>query len=452
MRSPPVRYAKSGDVHIAYQAVGEGPLDILVTPGSISNLDIYWEEPSFARFFKALTGIGRLILFDKRGTGLSDRVVEAATLEERIDDIRAVMDAAGSSRAVLFGLSDGATMGILFAATYPDRTAGLIVYGGSARWSRSPDHPWLPPREEFLAFLASEEKESTFGSDVFVEEGIASMAPSRSNDPAFKEWFGRLRRSGSSPSASRSLARLNMDVDVREVLPAIHVPTLVLHATGDRDVPVESGRYIAKRIPGAKLVEFAGVDHMFMVDPEALSRVVNEVRGFARGLTSVAESDRQLTTVLFTDIVDSTRTASKLGDQAWGKLLDQHWKDVRYELSRFQGREIKTLGDGVLASFDGPTRGVRCACAIRDHVRSSGIEIRAGLHTGECLAAGNDLQGVAVNLAHRIMEKAGSGQVLVTSTVRDLTVGSGIQFRDRGSATLRGIEGKWHLLEVGSGY
>ena len=452
MKAPPVHYAKSGNVEVAYQVVGEGPIDILMTPGSISNLDIYWEEPSFARFFKALTRIGRLILFDKRGTGLSDRVADAATLEERIDDIRAVMDGARSSRAVILGLSDGATMGILFAATYPDRTAGLVVYGGSARWTRSPDHPWLPPREEFLTYLASEEKESTFGSQDFVEEGIAAMAPSRSNDSAFKEWFGRLRRSGSSPSASRALARLNMDVDVRDVLPAIHVPTLVLHATGDRDVSVESGRYIAKHVPGATLVEFSGIDHMFMVDPDALAFVVSEIRKFAKSLTTGPGLDRQLTTVLFTDIVDSTRTASKLGDQAWGKILDRHWREVRSEISRFQGREIKTLGDGILASFDGPTRGVRCACAIRDKVRSAGIEIRAGLHTGECVLSGSDLQGVAVNLAHRIMEKAGTGQVLVTSTVRDLTVGSGIQFRDRGQATLKGIEGKWHLLEVESGY
>ncbi len=452
MRPPPVHYAKSGDVHIAYNAVGEGPLDIVMTPGSISNLEIYWEEPSLVRFFNALTGLGRLILFDKRGTGLSDRVADAATLEERIDDIRAVLDAARSSRAVIFGLSDGATMGILFAATYPARTAGLVVYGGSARWTRTPDHPWLPPREEFLSYLASEENESTFGSPAFVDEAVKAMAPSRSNDAAFKDWFGRLRRLGSSPSANQSMARLNMDVDVRDVLPAIHVPTLVLHATGDRDVPVESGRYIAKHIPGATWVEFAGIDHMFMVDPQALAFVVGEIRKFVRSLTTPPGRDRQLTTVLFTDIVNSTRAASRLGDSTWGELLDRHWKDVRSELSRYQGREIKTLGDGVLASFDGPTRGVRCACAIRDRVRPYGIEIRAGLHTGECVTSGSDLQGVAVNLAHRVMERAGTGQVLVTSTVRDLTVGSGIQFRDRGRAGLKGIEGKWHLLEVESGY
>ena len=447
-----MQYTKGGDVQIAYQEVGKGPIDILMTPGSISNLDVYWEEPSLARFFRAVSGIGRLILFDKRGTGLSDRGVDAATLEERIDDLRAVMDAASSTRAIIFGLSDGATMGILFAATYPDRTAGLIVYGGSARWTRSPDHPWLPPREDFVSYLAKEEQVPTFGSQAFVDESVAEMAPSRSDDPAFKEWFGRLRRSGASPSASRALARFNMDVDVRDVLPAIHVPTLVLHATDDRDVNVKSGRYIAEHIPSATLVEFPGKDHMFMVDPEALALVVGEIRKFARALTTTPGMDRQLTTVLFTDIVASTETASKLGDSAWGSLLDHHWKEVRSEIARFQGKEIKTLGDGVLASFDGPTRGVRCACAIRDRVRASGIEIRAGLHTGECLASGDDLQGVAVNLAHRIMERAGSGQVLVTSTVRDLTVGSGIQFRDRGHAALKGIEGKWHLLEVESGY
>ena len=343
-------------------------------------------------------------------------------------------------------------MGILFAATYPARTAGLVVYGGSARWTRSPDHPWLPARDEFLAYLASEEKESTFASQTFVQEGVAAMAPSRSKDAAFKEWFGHLRRSGASPSANQSLARLNMDVDVRDVLAAIHVPTLVLHATGDRDVPVESGRYIAEHIPGATLVEFAGIDHMFMVDPQALDVVVREFRKFARGLTGPPGLDRQLTTVLFTDIVNSTRAASKMGDRAWGALLDQHWTDVRSEIARYQGREIKTLGDGVLASFDGPTRGVRCACAIRDRARPHGVEIRAGLHTGECVASGSDLQGVAVNLAHRIMEQAGTGQVLVSSTVRDLTVGSGIQFRGRGRATLKGIQGKWDLLEVESGY
>jgi pimeloyl-ACP methyl ester carboxylesterase len=452
MKAPPVHYAKSGDVHIAYQAVGTGPLDILMTPGSTSNLDLYWEEPSFARFFTALAKIGRLILFDKRGTGLSDRIALAATLEERIDDMRAVLDSAQSSRAIIFGLSEGGTMGILFAATYPDRTAGLVVYGSSARWTRAPDHPWLPPREETLTYLANQEREPTFGSQESLDAAIAAMAPSRSNDAAFKEWFGRLGRSGSSPASRLALTRFNMDSDVRDVLPTIHVPTLVLHQTGDRDVPIESGRYIAKHIPGARLVEFPGIDHMFIVDPEGTTIVLRELRIFARGLTTPSGADRMLTTVLFTDIVDSTRTAAKLGDQEWGKILDQHWRDVRTEIARFQGREVKTLGDGVLATFDGPTRGVRCACAIRDAARSAGIEIRAGVHTGECLVSGNDLQGVAVNLAHRVMERAGTGEVLVSSTVRDLTVGSGIRYRDRGLSSLKGIEGKWNLLEVESGY
>jgi class 3 adenylate cyclase/esterase/lipase len=452
MKAPPVHYAKSGEVHIAYQAVGTGPLDILMTPGSTSHLDVYWEEPSFARFFTALAKVGRLILFDKRGTGLSDRVALAATLEERIDDMRAVLDSVQSSRAIIFGLSEGGTMAILFAATYPDRTAGLVVYGSSARWTRAPDHPWLSPREETLTYLANQERESTFGSQASLDAAIAAMAPSRSNDAAFKEWFGRLRRSGSSPASSLALTRFNMDSDVRDVLPAIHVPTLVLHQTGDRDVPVESGRYIAKHIPGARLVEFPGIDHIFFADPEGASIVLREIRSFARGLTTPSGADRLLTTVLFTDIVESTRTAAKLGDQEWGKILDQHWRDVRTEIARFQGREVKTLGDGVLATFDGPTRGVRCACAIRDAARSAGIEIRAGVHTGECLVSGNDLQGVAVNLAHRVMEKAGTGEVLVSSTVRDLTVGSGIRYRDRGHSSLKGIEGKWNLLEVESGY
>ena len=452
MKAPPVHYAKSGDVHIAYQAVGTGPLDILMTPGSTSNLDLYWEEPSFARFFTAVAKIGRLILFDKRGTGLSDRIALAATLEERIDDMRAVLDSAQSSRAIIFGLSEGGTMGILFAATYPDRTAGLVVYGSSARWTRAPDHPWLPPREETLTYLANQEREPTFGSKESLDAAIAAMAPSRSNDAAFKEWFGRLGRSGSSPASRLALTRFNMDSDVRDVLPTIHVPTLVLHQTGDRDVPIESGRYIAKHIPGARLVEFPGIDHIFNVDPEGTTVVLREIRNFARGLTTPSGADRLLTTVLFTDIVDSTRTAAKLGDQEWGKILDQHWRDARTEIARFQGREVKTLGDGVLATFDGPTRGVRCACAIRDAARSAGIEIRAGVHTGECLVSGNDLQGVAVNLAHRVMEKAGTGEVLVSSTVRDLTVGSGIRYRDRGLSSLKGIEGKWNLLEVESGY
>ena len=452
MKAPPVHYAKSGDVHIAYQVVGTGPLDILMTPGATSSLDVYWEEPSFARFFTALAKVGRLILFDKRGTGLSDRIALAATLEERIDDMRAVLDDVQSSRAIIFGLSEGGTMGILFAATYPDRTAGLVVYGSSARWTRSPDHPWLRPREETLTYLANQERESTFGSQASLDAAIAAMVPSRANDAAFKEWFGRLRRSGSSPASSLALTRFNMDSDVRDVLPAIHVPTLVLHQTGDRDVPIESGRYIAKHIPGARLVEFPGIDHIFIVDPEGTSLVLREIRSFARDLTTPSGADRLLTTVLFTDIVDSTRTAAKLGDQEWGKVLDQHWRDARTEIARFQGREIKTLGDGVLATFEGPTRGVRCACAIRDAARSAGIEIRAGVHTGECLVSGNDLQGVAVNLAHRVMEKAGTGEVLVSSTVRDLTVGSGIRYRDRGQSSLKGIEGKWNLLEVESGY
>jgi len=440
---PKTQYAKSGDVSIAYQVIGNGRLDLVIIPGFISHVEQAWEDPAYTRFLQRLASFSRLIVFDKRGTGLSDRVAEIPTLEQRMDDVRAVMDAAGSERAALFGISEGGPMSVLFAATYPERTLALVLYGTIARGSWAPDYPWGPRLEGRQAWY--EEIRQGWGGPF----GLDFWAPSVMNDERFKQWWARYLRLGASPAAVVTVFHMSTDIDVRHVLPSIHVPTLVLHRVGDRAVKVEEGRYISGQIAGAKYVEMAGDDHLWWVgDANAL---IDEIEEFVTGERQATEPDRMLATVLFTDIVDSTKRAAALGDRKWHDLLDQHHSLVRQEIVRFRGREVKTTGDGFLATFDGPARAIRCGCAIRDRVRQIGIEVRVGLHTGECEIIEDDVGGIAVHIAARVLAKAAASEVLASSTVKDLVAGSGTQFEDRGTHALKGVPGEWHLFAVGPG-
>jgi len=437
---PETRYARSGDVSIAYQVSGEGPFDVVYVPGFVSHVELGWTTPPMATAWSRLASISRLIVFDKRGTGMSDRVAGAPTLETRMDDVRAVMDAVNSERAALFGISEGGPMSVLFAATYPERTSALILYGTIAKGSWAPDYPWGPMgegREEWYEEIRREWG-GPYGTDWW--------APSATNDERFKQWWAKYLRQGASPGAVITLFRMNFDIDIRHVLPAVSIPTLVLHRTGDQAVPVGGGRYIAEHIPNAKYVELAGNDHLWWVgDSDA---IINESEEFLTGARGISEPERVLATVLFTDIVDSTKRAAEMGDRQWRDLLDTHNAMMRKELTRFRGVEIKTLGDGFMATFDGPARAIRCARAMGASLRLLGIEIRAGLHTGECELMGNDIGGIAVHIAARVAAKASSGEVLVSSTVKDLVVGSGIQFSDHGVHSLKGIPGEWRLFMV----
>ncbi|HEU4760332.1 MAG TPA: adenylate/guanylate cyclase domain-containing protein [Dehalococcoidia bacterium] len=434
---PETRYAKSGDVNIAYQVVGDGPLDIVSVPGFISHLEVGWEDPSLARFLRRLASFSRLILFDKRGTGLSDRVSvkELPTLEQRMDDVRAVMDAVGSQRAALLGFSEGGPMSVLFAATYPERTSALVLYGAFSSLTEL-----RLSADQLQPFLNTLER--NWGQ----EGNVEWFAPSRVGDQQFKEWWARHGRAGASPGAAVALTRMNFEIDTRHVLPAVRVPTLVLHRTGDRVVPVERGRKMAGQIPGARYVELPGDDHApFLGDADAL---LEEVQEFLTGVRPAPEPDRVLATVLFTDIVGSTQRAAELGDRRWRDLLDSYYGLARRELTHFRGREVKTTGDGFLATFDGPARAIRCGRAVRDGARQMGVDTRAGLHTGECEAMGDDVGGIAVHIGARVAAVAGPGEVLVSSTVKDLVAGSGIQFQDRGLHALKGMPEEWRLFLV----
>jgi pimeloyl-ACP methyl ester carboxylesterase len=438
MERPDAMYTKSGDVNIAYSVVGEGPRDLVLVPGFISHLEVDWEEPHYARFLERLASFSRLIMFDKRGTGLSDRPGGLPDLETRMDDVRAVMDAAGSERAVLFGYSEGGPMSCLFAATYPDRTTALILYGTYAK-RRDPDadYPWAQTWAERQRY--AEEVEREWGR----ESDLGTMAPGA--DEALARWWGARARGAASPGAARDLILMNSQIDVRNVLPAIGVPTLVLHRSGDRDSRPDEGRYIAERIADARFVELAGEAHLPFIDAD---QILDEVERFLTGREPVREPDRVLATVLFTDIVGSTAKAAELGDARWRELLRQHHVLIRRQLERFQGDELDTTGDGFFARFDGPARAVRCACAMSTAVRDLGLEIRAGLHTGECEIMDGTFGGIAVHIGARVAAEARGGEVLVSSTVRDLVAGSGIEFRDRGVAALKGVPGEWRLFAV----
>jgi class 3 adenylate cyclase len=437
---PETRYAKSGEVNIAYQVVGEGPLDLVYVPGWISNIELMWEEPALARLLQRLASFSRLILFDKRGTGLSDPVSvdRLPTLEQRMDDVRAVMDAAGCERAAIFGSSEGGLMSVLFSATYPDRTTALVTHAIYAKRLWSDDYPWAPTPEARAAEI--EEIEAAWGGEM----DISNLAPSA--DEAFKRRAVAYLRRSASPGAAVALLRMNSQIDVREVLPTIRVPTLVLHRTGDLDVNVEEGRWIAGQIPGATYVELAGDEHLIWAGD--VDGLVDEVEEFLTGSRPVHDADRVLATVLFTDLVGSTVRAAELGDRRWRELLEQHNSIVRGELSRFRGREVDTAGDGFLATFDGPARAIRCASAIRDAVRTLRLEIRAGLHTGECELVEGKVGGIAVHTGARVVGAAAPGEILVSGTVRDLVAGAGIEFADRGTHELRGVPGEWRLYAV----
>jgi class 3 adenylate cyclase len=435
------RYAKSGDLHIAYIVEGDGPIDLVWIPPWVSQVEYLWSEESLAQVMDRITRFSRVITFDRRGSGLSDPLSGAPTLEEQMDDVIAVMDAAGSERAAIAGTLEGGPMAALFAATYPERTEALVLYATFARATWAPDYDWAWPAEERNARMAQ-----------LVEhwgEGhvAGSVAPSRWSDPEFREWAGRLERLAASPSTIKRMFDLIGEFDVREVLPSIRVPTLVIHRRQDDFIKIEHSRYIAGRIPGARLVELEGVDNMFSVgDSEA---VMGEIEEFLTGERQAREPDRTLATVLFTDICGSTERAAEMGDRGWRFMLERHDALFRRSLGRHRGREVKRTGDGFLATFDGPARAIRCASDVAEAVGSIGLQVRAGLHTGELEVMDGDLGGLAVHIAARVMGTAAPSEVLVSSTVKDLVVGSGIEFEDRGPHELRGVPGEWRLFAVG---
>ena len=433
-----IQYARSGDVNIAYQVVGDGPIDLVLVSGFVSHLELDWAEPRSARFLSRLASFSRLIRFDKRGTGLSDRPGGLPDLETRMDDVRAVMDAAGSQRAALFGYSEGGPMSTLFAGTYPERTTALVLYGTYAK-RRDPDddYPWAQTWEARQAYADQVEREWGWEADMH------RMSPAP--DQAMSVWWATRARAAASPGAARDLILMNSQIDVRALLPAIRVPTLVLHRSGDRDSRPDEGRYIADRIPGARFVELPGDDHLPWMDGD---QILDEVEEFLTGVRRPPEPDRVLATVLFTDIAGSTEKAAALGDHAWLELREAHHALVRRELERFRGREIDTAGDGFLATFDGPARAIRCAVGVTQTVRPLGLEVRAGVHTGEIELTGDKVGGIAVHIGARVAARAEPGEVLVSSTVKDLVAGSGIAFADRGIAELKGVPGEWRLFSV----
>jgi pimeloyl-ACP methyl ester carboxylesterase/class 3 adenylate cyclase len=438
------RYARNGEVSLAYEAFGEGERDILVTLGWVASMEAAWQNPAHARWLERLGGIGRVIMWDKRGTGLSDRVSSdrLPTLEERMDDMRAVMEAARSERAVLFGISEGALMSALFAASHPEQAESLVLLGGFARTLYDDDYPWGADREAARRF--AERVGETWGENTAWM--LKLWAPEVADDPAVQADWDRTMVFGASPGAAVAWLKMAWEMDIREVLSAIRVPTLVLHRKHDRICPVQNGRYLAERIPGARYVELPGSSHLWWIEGDD---VLDELESFLTGGPARREPDRVLATVLFTDIVDSTRRASELGDRRWRNLMETHDRMVRERLDRFRGREVKTLGDGFLATFDGPGRAIRCACAIRDGVPELGLEVRAGLHSGECEVVGDDIGGIAVSIGARVGALAGAREVLVSGTVKDLVAGSGFDFEDRGEHVLKGVPGTWRLYAVG---
>jgi pimeloyl-ACP methyl ester carboxylesterase len=436
---PETKYALSGDIYIAYQVTGNGPVDVVWAPGTVSHLDLDWDLPIRAQFLERFSSFCRLIRFDKRGTGLSDRPLKVATLEERSDDIRAVMDAAGSQQAVIFGASEGASMACLFAATYPERTRLLMIWGGQARWVKSDDYPWGLTLEEDDRMI--QDVQAHWPSLEWLLGPGAGLG--KEVDPVFLDWMLRYCRAAASPSAAAAYERMNAQIDIRAILTTIRVPTLVMNRTGDPVANIKAARDLASRISGARFVEFPGATHsMYTIEPE---RVLAEMEEFVTGVRSTGITNRILATVLFVDIVSSTERAAQLGDAGWRDLRDAYYVLVRKEIARFRGREMDTSGDGYFATFDGPARAIHCAIAIADAVKQLSIEIRAGLHTGECELMGDKLGGIAVHIGSRVLSKAGPGKVVVSSTVKDLVAGSGIEFEDKGFHVLKGVPGKWHL-------
>ncbi len=446
MESPETRYAKSGDVNIAYQVTGKGPFDLVFVPGYVSHIEIEGSLPSFAPMLERLASFSRLIRFDKRGTGMSDRVGGAPTLETRMDDVRAVMDAVGSRRAAFYGLSEGAALSILFAATYPDRTAALVVRSAYPRRMWAPDYPWGRTEEEYVREV--EGAVQLFGPRERAGEILRTIG--RFDDEEANDFIAGVRF-GSSPGSLEALHRMNKEIDVRHVLPAVRVPTLILHGSEDTIVPLEVARYMALHIPSSRVVEIPDAGHLAL--GKSTLEIAGHIETFVREVWEAGgweerEPDRVLATVLFTDIVGATAKAVELGDRAWRELLQQHHEAIRRQLARFRGKEIDTSGDGFFASFDGPARAIRCACAVVSAVRELGMDVRAGLHTGECELVDGKVGGIAVHIGARVAAQAEPGEVLVSRTVKDLVAGSGIDFQDRGEQQLKGVPGEWQLYVV----
>jgi pimeloyl-ACP methyl ester carboxylesterase len=438
---PEIRYARSDDVHVAYYAAGHGPLDIVFVHGALTNLKVLREEPGIRRFYERLASFSRLIMFDKRGMGLSDHV-SVGSLEERMDDIRAVMDAVRSERAALIGMSEGGPLSMLFSATYPERTEALLLVGAEVKEEETDDWPWgEATRESFDAAIETlPEGWGTSG------ENVMRFIPSAGNDPRLQDWWRRLMVESASPGTAIAFMRMAFEIDVRDIVGSVRVPTLILHRRGDKICHVENARFLAKHIPGARYLELEGDDHIPW--GQNGDEIAAEIQEFLTGARESPAPDRVLATILFTDVVGSTERAAAVGDRRWSGLLETHHAAVRRELARFRGREIDTAGDGFLASFDGPARAIRCASAAIDSVRSLGLEIRAGVHTGECEVVGEKLGGIAVHIGARVAAKASAGEILVSGTVKDLVAGSGIAFEDRGVAELKGVPGSWPLYAV----
>ena len=439
-----VAFARSGDVHVAYRVVGTGPIDLVYVMGAYTHLDVFWELPTFRRYCERVAEFTRLILFDKRGMGMSDRVPGTTPLDVRMDDIRAVMDAVGSESAALMGESEGGPLSMLFAAAHPERTRALILQGAEVRERTDADWPWGESTpEEYEEYAATLSERWGNGGAMTV------VAPSLANDPAlpaYVAWFGKMQRNAATPSTWEAFSRMAFDIDVRDVAPSIHVPTLILHAVGDRICHVGNARWLAERIDGARYLERPGADHIAWFDPGS---IVPDIREFLTGTREPSEPDRVLATVLFTDIVGSTERATQLGDRRWRDLLESHHEAVRAELIRYRGREVDTAGDGFLAVFDGPARAIRAAQAVIEAVKQIGLHVRAGVHTGEIeqLSDGG-VRGIAVHIGARVAAAADSDEVLVSSSVRDLVAGSGFTFIDRGVHTLKGVEEERRLYAV----
>jgi len=437
-----VRFARSGDVDIAYRVVGDGPIDLVYAQGAYTHLEVYWELPQFRRYCERLGEFSRLVLFDKRGMGMSDHVPGVTTLEERMDDIGAIMTAVGSERAAVMGESEGAPLAMLFAAAHPERTIALILQGGEVRERADADWPWGESTDDEF-----EESMATLPERWGKGLGIDAIAPSVAGQEWARSWRGRVQTYSNTPASAEAFMRMAFEIDVRDVVPTINVPTLVVHAARDQVCHIENARYVARTISGAKYVEIDTDDHVPWFDPD---ETIAEIREFLTGTREAATANRMLATVLFTDLVGSTLLAAELGDRRWRDLLEQHHASVRRELGRFDGHEVDTAGDGFFATFDGPARAIRCAQAIVTGVRPLGLEVRAGLHTGEVELADGKVAGIAVNIGARVAAQASAGEVLVSGTVKDLVAGSGLEFDDRGTATLKGVPGEWRLFAVAS--
>jgi pimeloyl-ACP methyl ester carboxylesterase/DNA-binding winged helix-turn-helix (wHTH) protein/class 3 adenylate cyclase len=437
---PETHYAQSGDVNIAYQTIGGGDLDVVFVMGWVSHLEYFWKEPHFAAFLNRLANFSRLILFDKRGTGLSDRVPlsELPTLEQRMDDVRAVMDAVGSEKAVLIGVSEGGPMCSLFAATYPEKTTALVMIGTYAKRIKDEDYPWgvsLEDREKFFDLMRND-----WGKPVGIEE----RAPTLATDENFRDWWATYLRMGASPGAAVALTKMNAEIDVRDVLPTIQVPTLVIHRAGDMCLKVEEGRFVASRIPGCKYVELGGIDHLPFVGDR--DEILDEIEEFLTGVRHAEEHDRVLATVMKVKIIDPQAQAAEITN--WEDVMERSGVYMRRQIELFKGREVSFDENGLLATFDGPARAIRCATAITDSARRLNIRVKTGLHTGECDVRGNKFSGVAVKLAEKIADEAALGEVLVSRTVKDLVAGSGLKFADDGVKSFDGIQGEWRLFRV----